>query len=67
MTNTTSAYEPLKIEVLPANSNLPILVKDRGSPDFKPIPASAQIVPYHKSPHTPTTLPPKQAAQFQSQ
>lgn len=37
MISPNSSFAPLQIEVLPANSNTPVLVLDRGAPEFRPV------------------------------
>lgn len=50
-------YEPSRIEVLPAGSNEPVLVRDRGDLEYRPTDNSATKRPPHGKPHN---LPPVQ-------
>lgn len=56
--------EPLRIEVFPAGSDVPVLVKERNF-DYKPAPAISQIVPINRESQFPSTLSKKQALQFE--
>lgn len=58
--------EPLRIEVIPAGSNTPILVKERGSLEFRPV-GGALVRAERGTNHPAVSLPPRQASQYQSQ
>lgn len=58
--------QPLRIEVFPAGSDTPVLIKEKNF-DYKPASATSSIVPIDRANQFPANLPPKQKAQFEQQ